>query len=172
MIAAVAAIVLVCFVVLVVSGGDEDKPASSGDAGNAVKAPPPPKEAPERRAGGGSGGRELPALPAAITPKTLQFTAPSDRLSKPLSVLAKNRGAAKITLGKVFVEGEDKSDFFATGGCNRTTLSRGETCKVVLSFVPASRGDKTRTRTALLIFSDDGKGDRQTVSLEGSVASP
>ena len=171
-IAAVAAIVLVFFVVLVVSGGDEDRPASSGEAGNAAKAPPQPKEAPKRRAGGGGGERAPKALPAAITPKTLQFTAPLDRLSKPLSVRATNRGAAKITLGKVLVEGEDRGSFFATGGCNRTTLSRGESCKVVLSFVPASRGGKTRTRTALLIFSDDGRGGRQMVSLEGSVASP
>jgi len=171
-IAAVAAIVLVFFVVLVVSGGDEDRPASSGEAGNAAKAPPQPKEAPKRRAGHGGGGRAPKALPAAITPKTLQFTAPLDRLSKPLSVRATNRGAAKITLGKVLVEGEDRGNFFATGGCNRTTLSRGESCKVVLSFVPASRGGKTRTRTALLIFSDDGRGGRQMVSLEGSVASP
>lgn len=166
MIAVVAAVLLVVVIVVAISGGDGDSPAPSGEAGKATNAGPRPKKAqgaPRRRA-------KLVALPAAIEPRTLELTAPVVRLSKPKFVRVLNRGTARITLGQVHLEGANKSDFVATDGCNGSTISRGKSCRIVVSFIPSRRpGAGARRRTAALILSDDGKGGKQTISLRGTV---
>ena len=170
-IATAAAVVLVVLIVLAVTGGGEDSPAPGGGTEKATNSPPRPNAGPGPRPTGAGGGRAPRARAAVIEPKALRFSAPVNRLSKPLFVLAEYKGAASITLGKVRLEGTDRGDFVATDGCNRTTLSRGKSCKVVLSFIPARRRPAVEagTRTAVLIFSDDGTDGEQTVSLTGSV---
>jgi len=165
-IAVVAAIALVLVVVLVVSGGDDGSPASKTET--TKSAGPPPKQV--RGGGPRRPPKKLIALPAAVEPRSLAFTAPPVRLSKPKYVRAVNKGTARITLGKVHLEGGDRSDFVATDGCNGTSLFAGEACKIVVSFIPARRkGAAARNRTATLILSNDGKGGKRTISLTGTV---
>ena len=167
------AILVVGAIVLLLSGGDED--SSDPKETNQKQAAAKPRPA-DRRAGRArkrKGRRRPPAIAAVIGPKALKFTAPEVRLSKPRDVLATNRGGARITLGRVRLEGKDEGDFVATDGCNRTVLSRGESCKVVVSFIPAKKtGGNSRSRNAFLVFTNDGKGGRPRVPLTGSVTAP
>jgi hypothetical protein len=157
----------VVVIVLAISGGGEDPAAP--DKG--------PGEDSKPRDGAGAGGaagkpRKKPqALPAVVQPKTLELTAEVAGRSRPQAVVVENRGDARITIGDVRLEGKDKPDFVTTDGCSGSPLSRGDICKIVVSFTPAKRGI-TATRAAVLVFTNDGKGGRQTVALRGTVGRP
>jgi hypothetical protein len=164
-IAAVVAVILLVLIVRACSGGDDSEKAEpqGGDfkalpkSKGGEKAPPPKK---------------LPLLPAVITPDTLQFSAPLARLSKPQFVRAQNRAGARIKLGRVHRAGRDAPDFVYIDGCRDATLSRGETCKVVVTFVPKRRkGADPRTRIADLTLTD-GRGGTHRVQLTGSISGP
>jgi hypothetical protein len=167
--AAVIAIVLLVLIVRACSGGDDDsskkEPTGAGNfnplpksKGRRRPAAPPPKK--------------LPALPAVITPGSLQFSAPLLRLSKPQFVSENNRAGARIRLGRARLEGRDRRDFAVTDGCRRVTLSRGEGCKIVVSFVPKRRrGADPRTRNAMLIVTN-GRGGTARIPLTGSISGP
>ncbi len=165
--AALAALVVVAAIVLALTGRDDDSPSSRGDGD---KAGDMDSQARERRARRGKGRRPRKrpqALPAVIQPRTLGFTARVAERSKPRVVRAENKGGARITLGDVRLGGANRRDFVVTDGCSGSTLSRGESCKVVVSFAPARRrgAEGAATLSAAIVFTDDGRRGRQTVAL-------
>lgn len=152
---------------LALSGGDDDGP-SPGDGDKAGNID---SQGRERSARGGRNRRRPrkrpQALPAVIQPRSLGFTARVAERSKPQVVRAENRGGARITLGDVRLVGANRRDFAITDGCSGATLSRGGSCKVVVSFVPARRrgAEGAATLSAAIVFTDDGRRGRQTVAL-------
>lgn len=163
--AGLAALLAVVVIVMIVSGGDDDD-ASSPDRDG--------QDARQARAGAGSKPRRPRRKPqklaAAIGPRTLQFTARVAERSKPQAVRATNRGGARITIGKVRLQGPRRAGFVTTDGCSNTKLSRGQTCLVVISFAPPRRTGAVRAATlnATLVFTDDGKGRRQAVAVRAN----
>jgi hypothetical protein len=166
-VAAVVAVFLLVLIVRACSGGDDDSQNAgsegASDFKNLPKSKGGPKAPPPKR---------LPALPTAINPTSLQFSAPLVRLSKPQYVNQNNRAGARVKLGRLRVEGRDRRDFPVIDGCRNAVLSRGEGCKIVVSFVPKRRkGADPRTRTATLILTD-GRGGRPRIPLTGSISGP
>lgn len=166
MLGALVALLLVIVVVMAISGGGDDD-ASPGPEGD---------EAADRTPGRGGGAKRRRPRPkpqklaAEIGPRDLQFTAAVAERSRPQAVRATNRGGARIRIGKVRLEGGGRAGFVTTDGCSGTLLSRGETCLVVVSFAPPRRkgADTSANLNATLVFTDDGKGGRQTVALRAN----
>jgi hypothetical protein len=165
-IGAVVAVLLLVLIVRACSGDDGSENSEPEGAGNfknlpkskgAAKAPRP---------------KRLPALPTVVTPASLQFSAPLLRLSKPQYVNQANRAGARVKLGRLRVEGRDRRDFPVIDGCRDVVLSRGERCRIVVSFVPKRRrGADPRTRSATVILTD-GRGGRPRIPLTGSISGP
>ena len=166
-VAALATLLVVVAIVLALSGGDDD----GGSPGDGDKAGDTDSQGRERSARGGRNRRRPrkrpQALPAAIEPRSLGFTARVAERSRPQVVQAENRGGARITLGDVRLAGANRRDFAITDGCSGASLSRGASCKVVVSFVPARRrgAEGAATLSAAIVFTDDGRRGRQTVAL-------
>jgi len=100
----------------------------------------------------------------SIRPKSLRFgTLKVGTTSKPKSVTIKNAGKKKGLPVIIEMESASLSVFAVKSECVKT-LAPGKSCKVSVTFTPAST---TPQKGALTIF-DNGIGAPQTVSLSGS----
>ncbi|MGO9268910.1 MAG: choice-of-anchor D domain-containing protein [Terriglobia bacterium] len=79
------------------------------------------------------------------------------------TVTITNKGRSTIRLSQIAITGADARDFSQTSTCG-STLAAGASCTVSITFTPTAVG----TRTASLLFSDDGGGSPQVVSLSGT----
>jgi hypothetical protein len=74
-----------------------------------------------------------------------------------------NKGSATMNLWQIAILGANAGDFSETTTCG-STLGVGANCTVSATFKPTATG----ARTASVLFSDDGGGSPQSVSLTGT----
>jgi hypothetical protein len=74
-----------------------------------------------------------------------------------------NKGSATMNLWQIAILGANAGDFSKTTTCG-STLGVGANCTVSVTFKPTATG----VRTASVLFSDDGGGSPQSVSLTGT----
>ena len=83
--------------------------------------------------------------------------------SNPQTVTITNKAGSTIHLWQIAITGTDKSDFSETTTCG-STLAASASCSVSVRFKPNAKG----ARSASLLFSDDGGGSPQVVTLSGT----
>ncbi len=82
------------------------------------------------------------------------------------NVVVKNVGTLDLSIGSVYLGGNDTSDFeIRSDNCNSTTLTPNNSCTIGLVFKPQSLGNKS---AELLIDSDDPTRPTAKVILSGS----
>ncbi|HKG49725.1 MAG TPA: choice-of-anchor D domain-containing protein, partial [Actinomycetales bacterium] len=109
---------------------------------------------------------------ATLTPASVTF----DRTlvngnATPAAVTLTNTGSASLTVSDVAIAGTNGADFGVTSNdCTATgvSLAPGASCTVKVGFSPTSLG----TKTASLVFTDNGKTTTQSVSLSGVAGDP
>jgi hypothetical protein len=74
-----------------------------------------------------------------------------------------NKGSATMNLWQIAILGANAGDFSKTTTCG-STLGAGANCTVSVTFKPTATG----ARTGSVLFSDDGGGSPQAVSLSGT----
>lgn len=74
-----------------------------------------------------------------------------------------NKGGGTMNVWQIAILGTNAGDFSKTTTCG-STLGAGANCTVSVTFKPTATG----ARTASLLFSDDGGGSPQSVSLSGT----
>jgi hypothetical protein len=85
--------------------------------------------------------------------------------SSALTETVTNSGTANLTLSTVTLGGTNPSVFAKSAdSCTGATVTPGNTCQVNVTFTPSAAGNFS----ASLIFSDNGSGSPQTVSLSGT----
>ncbi len=82
-------------------------------------------------------------------------------------VTVKNGGDAPVSIGNVYVDGSNPSDFNVNGNCGGQ-LDPGQGCGLDVGFSPGGAGARQAT---LHVSSDDPRGD-QTVEVTGTGADP
>ena len=99
-----------------------------------------------------------------VSPATLDFgTVTVGTSSSPQNATITNKGTATMHLWQIVITGDNAGDFSITANSCGTTLAGGAGCTVSVTFKPTATG----TRTASLLFSDDGGGSPQAVALTG-----
>lgn len=101
---------------------------------------------------------------ATVSPATLTF--PSTSLgvsSSPMTATITNSGAVTMNIWQIAITGTNAGDYSKTTTCG-STLAASANCMVSVTFKPTALG----TRTASLLFSDDGAGSPQAVQLTGT----
>jgi len=83
--------------------------------------------------------------------------------SAPQGVTLTNQGSATIHLWQIAISGTNAGDFSQTTTCGGI-LGAGLSCTVSVTFRPSATG----ARTASVLFSNDGGGSPQAVSLTGT----
>lgn len=100
-------------------------------------------------------------------PTSLSFTSQAVGLSSLVQyVILSNTGNLSLNLSGIALTGANAGDFSQTNNCS-SSLASGANCTITVGFTPKAAG----TRTATLVFTDDGYASPQTVSLSGTVAS-
>jgi len=100
----------------------------------------------------------------SLAPSTLSFPNQSvGSTSAAETITVKNQGAAMVHLWQIAIGGTNSDDYLLNNNC-ASTLASGAQCTVGVSFKPAAAG----ARTASLLFSDDGGGSPQAVTLAGN----
>jgi hypothetical protein len=107
---------------------------------------------------------------ATVNPTSLTFGTTDVGLHAPDAptqpVTVTNTGSASLTVSDVAISGTNAGDFGVTSNdctANGVTLASGASCTVNVGFSPTSAG----TKSASLVFTDNGKSTRQTVALLG-----
>jgi hypothetical protein len=104
---------------------------------------------------------------AAISPASLTFASLTvGTSSSPQYATIKNSGTATMHLWQIVITGANAGDFSISSSTCGATLAVGVSCTIGVTFKPTAAG----TRTASLLFSDDGAGSPQAVALTGSGA--
>jgi hypothetical protein len=102
---------------------------------------------------------------AVVSPSTLGFgTVTVGTSSSPQNATIANNGSATMQLWQIVITGANAGDFSITANSCGTTLAGSASCTVSVTFKPTATG----TRTASLLFSDDGGGSPQAAALTGS----
>ena len=83
------------------------------------------------------------------------------------TVTLKNAGSVAANLWQIAILGPNATEFSETTTCG-ASLAPGANCAVSVRFQPAASG----ARSATLVFSDDGGGSPQSVTLSGTGAGP
>jgi len=83
--------------------------------------------------------------------------------SAPQSITILNKSSAALNLWQIAILGPNAGDFSKTSTCG-STLGAAANCTVSVTFNPTAAG----TRSALALFSDDGGGSPQAISLAGA----
>ncbi|HEY6769282.1 MAG TPA: SBBP repeat-containing protein [Candidatus Sulfotelmatobacter sp.] len=83
--------------------------------------------------------------------------------SAALTAVLSNSGSAPLGITGFTLGGVDATDFAETNTCG-SSLAAGATCKISVTFTPATSG----ARTATLSISDSASNSPQTVALSGS----
>ena len=98
------------------------------------------------------------------SPTSLTFTSQTVGTSSLVQVVTfTNSGSATMNLWQIAILGANAGDFSKTTTCG-STLGAGANCTVSVTFKPTATG----ARAASLLFSDDGGGSPQAVSLSGT----
>jgi len=98
------------------------------------------------------------------SPTSLTFTSQTVGTSSPVQVVTfTNNGSATMNLWQIAILGANAGDFSKTTTCG-STLGVGANCTVSVTFKPTATG----ARAASLLFSDDGGGSPQSVTLSGT----
>jgi len=101
---------------------------------------------------------------ASVVPTSLNFASQAvGTSSSPKMITLTNKGGATMHLWQIVIAGTNKGDFSKTSTCG-PTLAGGASCTVSVTFKPAVSG----SRTASVLFSTDGGGSPQHVSLTGN----
>jgi hypothetical protein len=101
---------------------------------------------------------------AAFSARSLSFgTVSVGQSSAPLPVTLTNAGNVTLNISSIHVGGVNKSDFTEQDDCDGS-LAPKNFCTINVTFTPSATG----TRSALLLFNDDGGGSPQSVSLSGT----
>ena len=101
---------------------------------------------------------------ADFVPSAISFSGQTvGTSSAPQSVTLTNKGAATLHLKQITTSGANAGDFSRTTTCG-ASLGAGASCSVSVTFTPTAPG----TRTASVLFSDDGGGSPQSVALSGN----
>ncbi len=115
----------------------------------------------------------LPSAAHAATELTVspaQINFPATTVGNPggqQQVIAKNTGDVPVSIGNVYIDGTNASDFNQNGNCGGP-LSPGQGCDISISFWPGGAGARDAT---LHVVSDDPRGEG-TVDLIGTGAAP
>ncbi|MGO9270322.1 MAG: choice-of-anchor D domain-containing protein, partial [Terriglobia bacterium] len=97
-------------------------------------------------------------------PSALNFlTQAVGTTSVPQLITVTNEGSVTLHLWQVALGGANAGDFGLSNACGGT-LAAGASCTVSVTFNPTAMG----TRTASVLFSDDGGGSPQAVGLTGT----
>jgi FtsP/CotA-like multicopper oxidase with cupredoxin domain len=100
----------------------------------------------------------------SLTPTSLNFgTVARGRTSAPQTVTLKNTGGSTLTINRISIGGNNRSDFTQTNTCG-ASLAAGASCAINVTFRPLARG----TRTATVSVSDNAPGSPQSVPLRGT----
>jgi hypothetical protein len=100
----------------------------------------------------------------SLTPPSLSFSNQSvGSSSTAQTITLKNQGSAAIHLWQIALGGADPGDYVLTNSCG-SVLSAGAQCTVNVTFKPTAAG----TRAASVLFSNDGGGSPQAVTLSVS----
>ncbi len=108
------------------------------------------------------------AAELTVSPAQLDF--PAATVGTPggqQQVTAKNTGDLPVTIGNVYIDGTNSSDFNQNGNCGGQ-LSPGQGCDMSISFWPGGAGERGAT---LHVVSDDPRAEA-TVALTGTGAAP
>jgi hypothetical protein len=98
------------------------------------------------------------------SPTSLTFgSQPVNTSSAAQVVTFTNNGSGTMNLWQIAILGANAGDFLKTTTCG-STLAIGANCTVSVTFNPTATG----SRNASLLFSDDGGGSPQAVSLSGT----
>ncbi len=99
-----------------------------------------------------------------LSPTSLTFASQTVGTTSAAQVVTfTNNGGGTMNLWQVAILGANAGDFSKTSTCG-STLAAGANCTVSVTFKPLATG----TRNASLLFSDDGGGSPQAVSLSGT----
>jgi hypothetical protein len=100
----------------------------------------------------------------SLQPGSLNFVAQTvGTTSSSQQITVTNKGSATISIYQIALGGANPGDFSKSGTCGRT-LAPAASCAVNVTFTPTATG----TRTASVLFSDNGGGNVQSVGLTGT----
>jgi predicted secreted protein len=100
----------------------------------------------------------------SLSPGSLNFAAQTVRTtSSSQQITVTNKGSATVTFFEIAIGGANPGDFSKSSTCG-STLAPAATCAVNVTFTPTETG----SRTASVLFSDNGGGNLQSVALTGS----
>jgi len=98
-------------------------------------------------------------------PESLPFSTQTVGTSSTKTITVTNKGSGTLHLYQIAITGTNAGDFSKTTTCGSTLgIGAGSSCTVSVTFKPTATG----TRTASVLFSDDGGGSPQAVSLAGT----
>ncbi|MGO9274505.1 MAG: DUF4038 domain-containing protein [Terriglobia bacterium] len=98
-----------------------------------------------------------------LAPSSLSFPNQSvGSSSTAQTVTVKNQGSATVHLWQIALGSANRGDYLLNNSCG-SSLAAGAQCAVGVTFKPTASG----TRIASVLFSDDGGGSPQSVSLTG-----
>jgi subtilase family serine protease len=101
---------------------------------------------------------------ANLAPTALTFASQSVGTASSAQVVTlTNKGSSAMTMYQIAFVGANAGDFLKTTTCG-STLGAGASCAVSVSFKPTATG----TRSASLLFSNNGGGSPQAVALSGT----
>jgi hypothetical protein len=104
---------------------------------------------------------------ASVSPAVMNFPSLAvGTSSSPQNATITNNGSATMDLWQIVITGANAGDFSVTASSCGATLAVSAGCTISVTFKPTAAG----TRTASLLFSDDGGGSPQAVALTGSGA--
>jgi Abnormal spindle-like microcephaly-assoc'd, ASPM-SPD-2-Hydin len=102
-------------------------------------------------------------LPVSLNPNALSFGAQAvGTTSASKNIIVTNHEKPIVTFTSITITGADPADFSQTNNC--TSLSKGTTCTVSVTFTPTAKGG----RTATLMLTDSGTNSPQTAKLAGT----
>jgi hypothetical protein len=108
---------------------------------------------------GSSNGNNSTSTTVSLSPTSLTFASQSTGTPSPAqAITVLNTGTSALTVSGVAASG----DFSATNTCG-TTLSKGTTCTILVTFTPTAAGNRTGTLT----ITDSAGNSPQTVALSG-----
>jgi len=102
---------------------------------------------------------------AGLSPTILPFAPQSVGTSSTAQTITlTNKGGVTMNLWQIAILGANAGDFSQTGSSCGSTLGAGVPCTISIVFKPTATG----ARSATVLFSDDGGGSPQAVTLTGT----
>lgn len=101
---------------------------------------------------------------SGLSPTSLTFAGQAvGTSSAPQTITLTNKGSVAMNLWQIAIVGANAGDFSMTTTCS-SSLGTGANCTASVTFKPTAKG----ARTASVLFSDDGGGSPQAVTLTGT----